>query len=66
MTPVTLIIAFLGVLVTGMTTVGVLLIGLTEAADSDHSRYDDLSAFERKLVNRAEEMPEVASQRDFG
>jgi hypothetical protein len=48
----TLAIFLLGVLVTGVTFTAVLLVGLHEAADSAHSRFEDLSSFERSVVNR--------------
>lgn len=51
----TLAIFFLGLLVTGLTLTAVLLIGLSEAADPAHSRLSDLSALERKLVDRPDD-----------
>jgi len=48
----TLAIFLLGVLVTGVTLAAVLVVGLHEAADSDHSRYQDLSSLERSIVDR--------------
>ncbi len=52
MTPVLLIIMVLGVFVTGATLVGAFLIGLTEAADTAHSRPGDLTELEHTLVDR--------------
>jgi hypothetical protein len=42
----------LGVFVTAITVVAVILVGLSEAADPDHSRPEDLTALERHLVGR--------------
>ena len=47
-------IFLLGVLVTGMTIAAVLMIGIDEAGDVNHSREEDLSAFERAIVDRSE------------
>lgn len=52
MTSVTLLVAGLGVFVTLMTLIGAFLVGLTEAADSDHARSTDLSELERSMVER--------------
>lgn len=51
----TLAIFLLGVLVTGITIAAVILIGLDEAADPSHSRFEDLSSFEKSMVNRPDE-----------
>lgn len=50
MTAVTIFV--IGVLVTGMTLTAVVLVGVSEAADPAHSRTEDLSDWERALVNR--------------
>lgn len=52
----TFAIFFLGLLVTGMAAMAVILIGLGEAGDPAHSRFDDLSSFERSRVNRNPEV----------
>lgn len=41
-----------GLVVTAATLAGAFVIGLTEAADSDHARPDDLTDLERRLVHR--------------
>ena len=51
----TLAIFLLGVLVTGITIAAVILIGLDEAADPAHSRVEDLSSFEKSMVNRSDD-----------
>ena len=51
----TLGIFLLGTLVTGITFVAVILIGLDEAADPAHSRVEDLSSFEKSMVNRSDD-----------
>jgi hypothetical protein len=45
-------IFLLGVLVTGLTVVAVVLVGLGEAADPSQSRVEDLSTFEKAVVKR--------------
>jgi hypothetical protein len=45
----------MGVFVTLITFAGVLLIGLSEAADTVHSRPEDLSGFEKRLVDRPDD-----------
>jgi hypothetical protein len=52
MTAVTIFV--IGVLVTGMTLTAVVLVGVSEAADPAHSRPEDLSDWERALVNRGQ------------
>ena len=52
MTAVTIFV--IGVLVTGMTLTAVVLVGVSEAADPAHSRAEDLSDWERALVNRGQ------------
>lgn len=51
----TLAIFLLGVLVTGITFAAVILVGLDEASDPSHSRIQDLSPFERSVVNRPDD-----------
>lgn len=48
----TLAIFVLGLIVTGITLAAVVLIGLDEAGDPAHSKPGDLSALERKIVDR--------------
>jgi hypothetical protein len=55
----TLGIFLLGFLVTGMTLAAVILIGLAEAADPAHSRIEDLSFFEKSVVDRPDEGADV-------
>jgi hypothetical protein len=45
-------IFLLGILVTGITLTAVILVGLGEAADPLHSRAEDLSSIESRLVDR--------------
>ena len=45
----------LGVIVTVITGVGAILIGLEEASDSDQSRVQDLTHLEKQIVGRNEE-----------
>ena len=47
-------IFLLGLIVSSVTGVGALLIGLEEAADPSQSRLEDLSKFERKVVGRGD------------
>ena len=47
-----LVIFLLGVLVTGITIAAVLIVGINEAADTSHSRDEDLLPIERELVDR--------------
>ncbi len=47
-----------GLLVTAATLAGAFVIGLTEAADSDHARPSDLTNLERKMVIRNDEKPD--------
>lgn len=49
---VTLLVLAFGGFVSLVVMVGVLLVGLTEAADTDHARSEDLSEMERTLVGR--------------
>lgn len=58
----TLGIFLLGILVTGITLAAVIVIGLDEAADLDHSQLEDLSSFEKTLVNRPDEGTERADR----
>lgn len=51
----TLGIFLLGTLVSGITFAAVVLIGLDEAADPAHSRIEDLSGFEKSVVNRPDD-----------
>ena len=51
----TLGIFLLGTLVTGITFAAVILIGLDEAGDPAHSRLEDLSSFEKSVVNRPDD-----------
>lgn len=44
-----------GLLVTAATMAGALVIGLTEAADSDHARPGDLTDLEKRMVVRDDE-----------
>ena len=48
-------IFLLGILVTGITFAAVVLVGLAEAADPAHSRIEDLSSFEKSVVNRPDD-----------
>jgi hypothetical protein len=45
----------IGLLVTAATMAVVFVIGLTEAADTDHARPEDLTDLERRLVVRDDE-----------
>ena len=49
MTP---IIFFLGLFVTAITLIASILVGLQEAADPAHSRIEDLTELEKKIVGR--------------
>ena len=51
----TFIIFFLGVFVTAITLTASILIGLQEAADPSHSRIEDLTELEKKIVGRRDE-----------
>jgi len=51
-------IFLLGILVTAITLTAVLLVGLGEAADPLHSRAEDLSSIESKLVDREIQSPD--------
>lgn len=44
------IIFIFGLLVTGMTVVATILVGLSEAGDADLAREKDLTEIEKKLV----------------
>lgn len=44
------IIFIFGFVVTGMTVVATILVGLSEAGETDHTREEDLSKIEKKLV----------------
>lgn len=57
MTPLAVVILALGVFVVALAFAGAFLIGLTEAADVDHARPEDLSALEQSLVDREEQNP---------
>jgi hypothetical protein len=46
------LIFIVGLFVTAITFTGALLVGLQEAADTTHSRPEDLTGFEKKLVDR--------------
>ena len=48
----TLIIFLLGLFVTGITLTASILVGLQEAADPSHSRIEDLTELEKKIVGR--------------
>ncbi len=50
-------IFILGVFVTTITFVAALLVGLDEAADPIHSRQEDLTSMEKKLVSRPDHSP---------
>jgi len=52
METLTLLIFAVGALVLVLSLVGVLLIGLREAADPDQAQPGDLTEFERSIVNR--------------
>jgi hypothetical protein len=45
----------LGLIVTVITGVGALMIGLEEASDPDQSRLQDLTQLEKQIVGRDEE-----------
>ena len=47
------IIFLFGLLVTGMTVVATILVGLSEASDTNMSREKDLTDVEKKLVGKA-------------
>jgi len=47
-------ILVLGFIVTMITGVGAVLIGLEEAADPSQSRVEDLSEFEKRIVGRGD------------
>jgi hypothetical protein len=51
----TFIIFFLGVFVTAITLTASMLVGLQEAADPSHSRIEDLTEFEKRIVGRRDE-----------
>ena len=53
----TIAIFVLGVFVSGITFAASLLIGLSEAADPAQSRLEDLTDFERNLVQRDDQKP---------
>lgn len=44
----------LGLIVTSITGVGALLIGLQEAADPSQTRVEDLAQFEKQMVGRGD------------
>lgn len=46
------IIFAVGLFVSGLSFVAVLLVGLQEAGDPEHSRVEDLTEIERKIVSR--------------
>ncbi len=48
----TLAIFILGVFVSAITGTAAILVGLLEASDPAQSSLEDLSAFEKKMVNR--------------
>ncbi len=52
MTFVDLLILVFGFFVTAAAAAGAVLIGLSEAADTDHARTEDLLDIERQLVDR--------------
>ena len=52
----TIAIFMLGVLVSVITFVAALLVGLDEAADQVHSRQEDLTKLEKKLVGRPDQV----------
>lgn len=39
-----------GLLVTGMTLVAVVLVGISEAGDTDHARGEDLTDLEKRVI----------------
>lgn len=47
-----LTIFVLGLIVTMITGTGAIMIGLQEAADTDHSRVEDLTNVEKQIVGR--------------
>jgi hypothetical protein len=51
----TVMIFGMGLLVTAITLAGVVLIGLSEAADSAHARPEDLTELEKKLIDRRDD-----------
>jgi hypothetical protein len=52
MSVVDIAILIVGLLVTAATLAGALVVGLTEAADTDHARAGDLTDLERRMVYR--------------
>jgi hypothetical protein len=48
----TIVIFILGVFVSGLTLTAAVLTGLQEAADPAHSRLEDLTEMEKKIVGR--------------
>jgi hypothetical protein len=52
MTFVDVLILIFGFFVTAAAAAGAILIGLSEAADTDHARTEDLLDIERQLVDR--------------
>ena len=48
-------IFILGSIVTAVTATAAVLVGLEEAADPCHSRVEDLTEFEKRLVGRESE-----------
>ncbi len=46
----------LGLIVTSITSVGAVLIGLQEAADPSQSRVEDLTQIEKQIVGRSAEI----------
>ena len=53
----TVAIFILGVIVSGITGIGAILVGLAEAADPEHSRPEDLTEIEQEIVNRSDTSP---------
>ena len=51
----TIAIFVLGLFVSGITLTAAILVGLSEAADPAHSRIEDLTPLERKIVGRDDE-----------
>jgi len=60
----TLVIFALGTFVTVITLVAVLLVGILEAADPDHSRPEDLMGWEWALVRQAREQRMKAGEQE--
>jgi len=55
-------IFILGLFVTSITVAGIILVGLNEAEDPVHSQPEDLTTWEKRLVDR----PDVKEQEEVG